>query len=58
MKIISLRRNAEYLERAIAYFQDKWATEDSAAVYDDCFRNCICADNPLMKKIYVANGDE
>lgn len=47
MKIISLRKNPEYLEQAISYFQDKWASEESMAVYDDCLHNCIAADNPL-----------
>lgn len=47
MKIISIRLQPEYLERAIRYFQDKWATPESMAVYDDCLRKCIAAGNPL-----------
>ena len=47
MKIKSIRQSPEDLEHAISYFQDKWATEESAPVYEDCLRNCINAGNPL-----------
>lgn len=47
LDIISIRSNPEFLEPAIRYIQDKWATPESMEVYDDCLRQCIVADNPL-----------
>lgn len=57
INLISLREHPAYLERAITYFQDKWATEDSMAVYDDCLRSCINADNLLPQWYLLTDGD-
>lgn len=57
MKIISLRRSPEFLERAVTYFQDKWVTEESMSVYDDCLRHCIDAPNPLPQWYLLVDDD-
>ncbi|MDE6160825.1 MAG: GNAT family N-acetyltransferase [Muribaculaceae bacterium] len=58
MEIISVRTQPEYLEQAISYFQDKWATPESMEVYDDCLRKCIVADNPLPQWYLLLDDGE
>ncbi|TJZ76257.1 GNAT family N-acetyltransferase [Chitiniphilus eburneus] len=47
MKVINIRKQPEYTERAIQYFQSKWASEASKPVYDDSIRRSVVASNPL-----------
>ena len=58
IEIISVRTQPEYLEQAISYFQDKWATPESMEVYDDCLRKCIVADNPLPQWYLLLDDGE
>lgn len=57
VKIISVRETPDSLERAIPYFQDKWATKESMAVYDDCLKSCINAENPLPQWYLLTEKD-
>ncbi|MEK3796882.1 GNAT family N-acetyltransferase [Peribacillus sp. FSL H8-0477] len=47
MKLISVKENPEYMNQAISFFQNKWASEQSMMVYEDCIIHCISSPNPL-----------
>lgn len=58
MKVISIKEYPEYKDRAIKYFQGKWANEESMMVYEDCILNCITTPNPLPQWYLLMDGDK
>lgn len=58
MRIISVRENPEYKQKAIKYFQEKWASKDSLNVYEDCISNCIQAKTKLPQWYLLYDKDE
>lgn len=58
MEIVSIKKSPEYKERAIKYFQNKWASPNSMKVYDDCIENCITTPNPLPQWYLLIDNDK
>ena len=58
MKLISVKENPECKDRAIRYFQSKWATEQSMMVYEDCITHCITTSNPLPQWYLLMDEDK
>lgn len=57
MKIVSVRENPAICDRAIAYFQEKWASEDSRMVYEDCIRASLDSGTPLPEWYLMMDGE-
>ena len=58
MKIISVKENPEFKDRAIKFIQSKWASEQSMMVYEDCITHCITPSNPLPQWYLLMDGDK
>ncbi|MFI9225280.1 GNAT family N-acetyltransferase [Peribacillus frigoritolerans] len=58
MQIISVKEHPEYKEKAIKYFQSKWANENSMKVYEDSITHSITTDSPLPVWYLMEDSDE
>ena len=57
LHIVSIRENLEYKEQAIAYFQKRWASDDSMMVYEDCISHCIGTTSSLPQWYLLLDGE-
>ena len=58
MEVISIRENPQYKERAIEYFQNIWACDESKPVYEDCISRSLVTDSSLPIWYLLVNNDE
>jgi len=57
MKIISVRENPEYKDKAIQYIQRSWPSV-LPVIYEDCISHSIGARNPLPQWYLLEKEDE
>jgi len=57
MRIVSVRERPALCDRAIAYFQKRWASEDSLMVYEDCIRASLDSASLLPEWYLLMDGD-
>lgn len=56
MRILSVRENPEYKEKAIGYISSKWSAPRK--VYEDCISHCLTTSNPLPQWYLLEEGTE
>ncbi len=57
MKLISVRENPEYKDKAIQYFQKSWKSV-LPIIYEDCITHSINARNPLPQWYLLEKDDK
>ena len=58
MNIINIRKHPEHKEKAIAYFQSKWANKNNLMVYEDCISWSVKTDSPLPIWYLLMDGGD
>lgn len=57
MNIVSIRERPDLAAASIAYFQKRWASPDSMAVYRDCITACLHSPSPLPQWYLLLEGE-
>ncbi len=57
MKIISIRKDKDYRDKAISYLQQAWP-EVSPIIYENCIANCLEAEQALPQWYLLQKGDD
>ena len=58
MDMISVRQAPELAPRAIAYFQQHWATAETLMMYEDAINRSLGAANPLPQWYLLMENDQ
>jgi len=58
MKIISIRENPEYLDKAIQYIYSKWGNVNNYLCYHDCVEHSVDSESPLPRWYLLLNDDD
>ena len=45
MRIINIREQVEYKDKAIEYIQSKWASKENLRLYEDCIIHSLKTNN-------------
>lgn len=58
IKIVSVKENPDFKDKAISYFQSKWASQESMLVYEDCINHCITTLKPLPQWYLLMKNED
>jgi len=57
MKIISVKHNPDYCQKAIRYVQKHWANQDTMMVFENCISNSLDTKKSLPQWYLLVDGD-
>ncbi|WP_243405937.1 hypothetical protein [Priestia megaterium] len=58
MRIINIREQVEYKDKAIKYIPSKWASKENLRLYEDCITHSLKANSDLPVWYLLENKGE